>query len=98
MTPNTGDYSAATNTGNRSAATNTGYQSAATVEGRHSVAASLGYQGKAKACAGSAIVVCYRNDEGDLVHIRAAKVGEHGVKPDTFYTLDSSGEFVEAQP
>ncbi|MBH3997308.1 hypothetical protein I5M35_27495 [Pseudomonas aeruginosa] len=101
---NTGDYSAASNTGNRSAASNTGYQSAASntgyrsaaeVSGKESVAASLGIEGRARASAGSAIVLCHRDDEGRLIHIRASKVGENGVKPDTWYQLSAEGEFVE---
>ena len=87
---------AATNTGYRSAATNTGDRSAATVEGRHSVAIATGYAGKAKAAEGSAIVVCYRNENYELVHIRAAIAGRDGIKPDTFYSLDVEGNFVEA--
>ncbi|EPO5639698.1 DUF7666 domain-containing protein [Pseudomonas aeruginosa] len=93
---NTGDYSAASNTGNRSAASNTGYQSAAEVSGKESVAASLGIEGRARASAGSAIVLCHRDDEGRLIHIRASKVGENGVEPDTWYQLNAEGEFVEA--
>ena len=92
---NTGDYSAATNTGYCSAATNTGDYSAAEVKGAKSVAASLGIQGRASAAAGCAIVLCYRNDNGELIHIRASKVGENGIKPDTWYSLDENGEFVE---
>ncbi|MBP5964868.1 hypothetical protein GO618_27240 [Pseudomonas aeruginosa] len=92
---NTGDYSAASNTGDYSAASNTGYQSAAEVSGKESVAASLGTEGRARASAGSAIVLCHRDDEGRLIHIRASKVGENGVKPDTWYQLSAEGEFVE---
>ncbi|MBV5754476.1 hypothetical protein KUT71_19315 [Pseudomonas aeruginosa] len=92
---NTGDYSAASNTGNHSAASNTGYQSAAEVSGKESVAASLGIEGRARASAGSAIVLCHRDDEGRLIHIRASKVGENGVEPDTWYQLSADGEFVE---
>ncbi|EOW1568492.1 hypothetical protein ACN1ST_001743 [Pseudomonas aeruginosa] len=92
---NTGDYSAASNTGDYSAASNTGYQSAAEVSGQESVAASLGIEGRARASAGSAIVLCHRDDEGHLIHIRASKVGENGVKPDTWYQLSAEGEFVE---
>ncbi len=101
---NTGDYSAASNTGNRSAASNTGYYSAASntgdysaaeVSGKESVAASLGIEGRARASAGSAIVLCHRDDEGRLIHIRASKVGENGVEPDTWYQLNAEGEFVE---
>ncbi|PBY75741.1 hypothetical protein CJT47_21095 [Pseudomonas aeruginosa] len=85
----------ASNTGNRSAASNTGYQSAAEVSGKESVAASLGIEGRARASAGSAIVLCHRDDEGRLIHIRASKVGENGVEPDTWYQLSADGEFVE---
>ncbi|MGI0688599.1 hypothetical protein [Pseudomonas aeruginosa] len=92
---NTGNRSAASNTGNRSAASNTGDYSAAEVSGKESVAASLGIEGRARASAGSAIVLCHRDDEGRLIHIRASKVGENGVEPDTWYQLSAEGEFVE---
>ncbi|ECM5381493.1 hypothetical protein OL31_11515 [Salmonella enterica subsp. enterica serovar Newport] len=103
---NTGDWSAATNTGNRSAATNTGdwsaatntgYQSAAEVSGSQSVAASLGIEGKARASEGGAIVLCYRDEDGELIHIRASKVGENGIMPDIWYQLNEDGEFVECE-
>ena len=92
---NTGNWSAATNTGDWSAATNTGYQSAAEVSGEHSIAASLGGKSKARAGVNGAIVCVYRNDDGELIHIRASKVGENGIKPDTWYALNKDGEFVE---
>ena len=85
----------ASNTGYRSAASNTGDYSAAEVSGKESVAASLGIEGRARASAGSAIVLCHRDDEGRLIHIRASKVGENGVEPDTWYQLNAEGEFVE---
>ncbi|PTN95922.1 hypothetical protein DA109_25785 [Salmonella enterica subsp. enterica serovar Albany] len=91
---NTGDWSAATNTGNRSAATNTGDWSAAEVSGSQSVAASLGIEGKARASEGGAIVLCYRDEDGELIHIRASKVGENGIMPNTWYQLNEDGEFV----
>ncbi len=94
---NTGHRSAATNTGNRSAATNTGYRSAAEVSGSQSVAASLGIEGKARASEGGAIVLCYRDEDGELIHIRASKVGENGIMPNTWYQLDEDGEFVECE-
>ncbi|HHH0343680.1 TPA: hypothetical protein ACPZNB_002702 [Yersinia enterocolitica] len=93
---NTGYQSAATNTGNRSAATNTGDWSAAEVSGSQSVAASFGESGKAKASESGAIVLCYRNDDGEIIHIRASKVGENGIKPDVWYSLNEDGEFEEA--
>lgn len=94
---NTGDWSAATNTGYQSAATNTGDCSAAEVSGSQSVAASLGIEGKARASEGGAIVLCYRDEDGELIHIRASKVGENGIMPNTWYQLDKDGEFVECE-
>ncbi|EJQ7235199.1 hypothetical protein NZZ95_001545 [Salmonella enterica subsp. enterica] len=94
---NTGNQSAATNTGDRSAATNTGDRSAAEVSGSQSVAASLGIEGKARASEGGAIVLCYRDEDGELIHIRASKVGENGITPDTWYQLDEDGEFVKCE-
>ncbi|MCW6540498.1 DUF7666 domain-containing protein [Yersinia ruckeri] len=92
---NTGHRSAATNTGDQSAATNTGDQSAAEVSGSQSVAASFGESGKAKASESGAIVLCYRNNDGELIHIRASKIGENGIKPDVWYSLNKDGEFEE---
>ncbi|EBK4904789.1 hypothetical protein H9A27_004727 [Salmonella enterica] len=103
---NTGDWSAATNTGNRSAATNTGNWSAATntgdwsaaeVSGSQSVAAAFGIEGKARASEGGAIVLCYRDEDGELIHIRASKVGENGIMPNTWYQLNEDGEFVACE-
>ena len=103
---NTGDWSAATNTGNQSAATNTGYQSAATntgnqsaaeVSGRGAIAVTTGRDSKSKADNGGAIVCVYRDFNGDLMHIKASKVGENGIKANTWYTLDANGEFIEVE-
>ena len=103
-TSNTGDWSAATNTGYQSAATNTGYRSAATntgdwsaaeVSGCGSIAIATGLNSKSKADNGGAIVCVYRDCNGDLMHIKASKVGENGIKANTWYTLDANGEFIE---
>ncbi|EAS5434713.1 hypothetical protein ACJ2C6_002700 [Salmonella enterica subsp. enterica serovar Alachua] len=94
---NTGNCSAATNTGNRSAATNTGNRSAAEVSGSQSVAAAFGIEGKARASEGGAIVLCYRDEDGELIHIRASKVGENGIMPNTWYQLNEDGEFVACE-
>ncbi|MEX4357185.1 hypothetical protein MY536_08925 [Haemophilus influenzae] len=94
---NTGDQSVATNTGDRSVATNTGDQSVAEVSGKQSIAVALGWQSKAKASINGAIVCVYRNHDGELIHIKASKVGENNIKADTWYTLDEIGEFVEVK-
>ena len=94
---NTGNQSVATNTGDWSAATNTGNRSAAEVSGKQSIAVALGWQSKAKASINGAIVCVYRNHDGELIHIKASKVGENNIKADTWYTLDGFGEFVEVK-
>ena len=94
---NTGDRSVATNTGNGSVATNTGYQSVAEVSGKQSIAVALGWKSKAKASINGAIVCVYRNDDGELIHIKASKVDGNNIKADTWYTLDEIGEFVEVK-
>ncbi|MFS8760340.1 hypothetical protein NYS32_22920, partial [Salmonella enterica] len=94
---NTGYQSAATNTGDWSAATNTGDWSAAEVSGSQSVAAAFGIEGKARASEGGAIVLCYRDEDGELIHIRASKVGENGIMPNTWYQLNEDGEFVACE-
>jgi len=91
---NTGYRSAATNTGNWSAATNTGNWSAAAVGGNGSVAIATGYESKAKANVGSAIVVCERDDNYNLIGIKAAIIDGKNLKADTYYTL-INGEFIE---
>ena len=94
---NTGYQSAATNTGDRSAATNTGNWSVAEVSGRGSIAITIGHNSKSKADNGGAIVCVYRDCSGNLMHIKASKVGENGIKANTWYTLDANGEFVEVE-
>ena len=91
---NTGYRSAATNTGNWSVATNTGNWSAAAVGGNGSVAIATGYESKAKANVGSAIVVCERDDNYNLIGIKAAIIDCKNLKADTYYTL-INGEFIE---
>jgi hypothetical protein len=80
-----------------SAATNTGNQSAATMEGKHGVAASIGFEGKAMAVDGSAIVLCYRNDKGELLRIKAGIAGRD-IEPNKWYILNAQGEFEEVKP
>ena len=94
---NTGNQSAATNTGDWSAATNTGNRSASEVSGCGSIAITTGRDSKSKADNGGAIVCVYRDSNGDLIHIKASKVGENGIKVNTWYTLDANGEFVEVE-
>jgi len=93
----TGNKGAASATGNKGAASATGEQGAASATGEHSVACGLGWQNKAKACETGAIVLTYRNYEDEIIHIRASKVGENGIKADTWYQLNEDGDFVEVE-
>lgn len=82
--------------GYRSASSATGDQLASSASGIAAVALNIGYQGRARASEGGAIVLCNHDDDGNLRHIRAAKVGDHdGIRPDVFYALNDDGEFVE---
>ncbi|WP_425477072.1 hypothetical protein, partial [Luteimonas cucumeris] len=87
--------SASSATGYQSASSATGDRSASSVSGIGAVAMSIGYTSSSSAGKGGAIVCVYRDDNWNLVHIRASKVGDNGIKPDTAYTLNAYGEFVE---
>ena len=92
----TGYRGAASATGDQGAASATGYRGAASATGEQSVALSSGYRGRAKASAGSAIFLVYRNDDYEIIHAAAGIAGKD-VKPDVWYELNSSGEFVEVE-
>jgi hypothetical protein len=91
----TGYQGAASATGYQGAASATGYQGAASATGNHGAAMSSGYAGKAKGIDGCAIFLVYRNEDYKIIHARGAVVGQDGIKPDVFYSLDALGEFVE---
>ena len=93
----TGNWANAATTGYRANAATTGEGANAATTGKHAVAAALGIDAKAKASAGGAIVLTHRNDDGDLTCIRAAMVGQGGIKPDVWYELSADGEFVESE-
>jgi len=93
----TGKWANAATTGEGANAATTGEGASADTTGKHAVATALGIKGKAKAGVGGAIVLCYRNDNGDLIHLRASKVDENGIQPDVWYALDEDGEFVEVE-
>ena len=91
---NTGYQSAATNTGYQSAATNTGDRSAAEVSGSESIAFVSGYQSKAKGALGCWIVLTERDDNMNILSVKAFCVDGKNVKPDVFYMLEN-GELKE---
>jgi len=91
----TGYSSASSATGDSSASSATGDSSASSATGIAAVAMSIGRYGRAKASKDAAIVLCEHDDDGKLLHIRASKVGDNGIEPDVFYTLQG-GEFVKS--
>lgn len=90
-----GDGSTVVASGLFSAAVAIGDNSSVSVEEEDSVALASGVNGRAKACKGSAIVLCYKDNDGKLLHVKSAIVGEGGIKPNTWYSLDENGDFVE---
>ena len=54
---------------------------------------ATGFYGRAMACLSGAIVLVNRYDNGAIRHIRSSKVGENGIEPNVWYTLDVNGEF-----
>jgi hypothetical protein len=58
---------------------------------------ACGYDGRAMAGETGAIVLAYRDNDYNLIHIRASKVGENGIKAGIWYRLDANGDFVEVE-
>jgi len=79
-----------------STAASSGYGSTAIVEGKNSVAVATGYNSKAKAVKCSAIVVCERDENYNLLAIKSAIIDGVFLKENTFYTL-YNGEFKEVE-
>ena len=94
---NTAGYSAHANTAGDSAHANTaGNYAHAATKGVNAVAVALGKRGRAKAGQGGALCLVSWG-QGNIAAIRASKVGENGIKPDTWYELSSDGDFVEVE-
>ena len=93
---NTGYRSAATNTGNYSAATNTGNRSAANVEGKDSIAIVTGRKSKAAGALGCWLVLTERDDNMNIINVKAIKVDGKKIKANIFYTLED-GEIKEEE-
>ena len=91
----TGYYAHSATTGNSAHSATTGDYAHSATTGYYAIAAALGIAGRAKAPATGAIVLAHFNSDRSIKHIRASKVGENGIKADTWYVLDTSGEFEE---
>ena len=93
-TATSGQGANAATSGYRANAATRGYRANAATSGKNSVAAALGGSSKAKAGEGGAICLVCRDDEGNILAIRASKVGENGIVAGKFYSLNEAGEFV----
>ncbi len=93
----TGYRGAASSTGYQGAASSTGDRGAASSTGKHAVAMACGYEGRAMAGETGAIFLAHRADDGAITHVFASKVGENGIKPNTFYSLGDDGQPVEVK-
>ena len=89
--------SPASATGDCGAASATGTRGAASATGLHSIAMASGWNGRAMAGDAGAVVLAYRNNDGEIIHIRASKVGDNGIKAGVWYSLNEDGEFVEVE-
>ena len=78
-----------------SPASATGDQGAASATGYRGAASATGCEGRAQGTDGNALFLVFRDDDYHIVHAKAAIVGRDGIKPNTFYTLNENGEFVE---
>ncbi len=89
-----GDRSTAASSGKYSKAASSGDGSTAASSGYGSKAASVGLQCFSKAGDNGCFVLFWNDGKRDRVTV--AYVGENGIKADTLYGLNASGELVEA--
>jgi len=83
-------HAAATGYSGHAAATGDSGHAAAT--GKYGIAASLGYAGTAHAGETGGIFLAYWNDNFELVHVFASRVGENGIEAGKTYRLDADGK------
>lgn len=63
--------------------------------GNNGLSVARGKDARVKGGDNSVLVIAVENIWGDIIHFNTAIVGQDGIKPDTWYTLDENGEFVE---
>ena len=91
-----GDRAHSATSGYRANSATSGYGARAETSGAHAVAANAG-NGPARAGASGAIFLVERNARDEIVAVFASKVGEHGIKANTWYGLHD-GKPVEVTP
>jgi len=103
----TGDQGAASSTGTRGAASSTGDQGAASSTGYQGAASSTGYQGAAMAIGvdgrvmgtdGNALFLVHRDwKTGKITRHWSGLVGENGVEPNVWYSLNADGQIFKVE-
>jgi len=78
-------------------ATASGESGAATASGWYGAATASGRKGKARGARGCALFLVHRDIDWKITHAKALIVGQDGIKPDTFYRLNESGDAVEVK-
>ena len=95
----TGEGANAATTGYCANAATTGDRANAATTGEGAIAAVFGGNSRAMASAGGAIVLVYRAPwPSKDFKVFASKVGENGIKPDVWYSLNEDGIPIEAEP
>jgi len=92
-----GDSGSANVKGDYGSANVQGYSGSANVKGKYSIAFVNGNAGKVKGDAGSTLILTWFETEKNLTRVVVRYVGEHGIKPDTWYRLSDDHEFVECE-
>ena len=88
-----GNYGAAQASGDHGAAQASGHRGAAQALGPYSTALASGEGGKASGKDGCALFLVYRcPSTGAILHAWAGIVGQNGLKPEVFYTLNPNGQ------
>ena len=91
-----GDSGNAAASGRSGTATATGRDGRASAVGTQCIAVAWGQDSLAKGTLGNWIVVSERDDSGDIVDAKLARVDGEIIKPDTWYTL-RNGKIMEAE-
>ena len=73
----------------------TGYRGAASATGDRGAAMASGKYGQAQGADGCALFLVHRDDNWKITHAWAGIVGRDGIKPLTWYTLNSDGMPIE---
>ena len=97
MAATSGDRSMAATSGYRSTAATSGDLSTAEVHGKESVAVVTGFDGMARGCVGSWLVLTERDDNWHILGVKAICIDGKKYNADTWYTL-KGGRVVRAEP